>query len=139
MKGIEAIRTLATTVTAVIAAAAALVMVGRLAGPLVSLAVAVALLAIVGVLIAQRVIAEIVRVHDAVERIENETRPNGSDEQLPLQLQGKPTRSLVIWCVTHIQQQEARLAAGDGHFELLDEEMRRHRQRAEGWSSEGSV
>lgn len=139
MKGV---REGAATIAAVAAAATALWGFRQMAGTQATGAVLIAAAAVLTVIAVQMVLSRLDSIAATQEVVKFHLEANGHDVDLPEELRGQATRSLVI--ASHVQ-----LQAGRRRFEHIEGDLRHHRQtehgmsaiadeHPQGWSGEGA-
>jgi hypothetical protein len=79
-----------------------------LVGPEFTIAVVGAFLGIVGLIALQYASRWVARVETAIDSVEKNLAVNGDEWKLPAELRKRPLRSLVIWSVLHIGNNEDR-------------------------------
>ncbi len=104
-------RDVALTITAVGAAGGTVYGAYTVAGEVLAMSIAVAILAVVGVLAVQRASVMGERILDSVQATERELKINGNEHLLPPEQQGLPLRELVITYIATSTQDESALVA----------------------------
>lgn len=116
MNRLVTIRDIAQMITAGGAAGATLYGAYLWLGPTAAVAAGSAALAVMLLILGQRLYRALLRVEATVQRVDYHLGPNGEEYRLPEHLRGKPIRTLVASSIE-------RLALGDQRFDRQDREI----------------